>query len=64
MDERYVLHRYKSTSHAGVVGGVLMGLWFLYENWAHHRLRWDIGAIMLVMALVKIGSLIYYRTKQ
>ena len=30
-DERYVLHRYKATSHAAVVGAVLLGGFFLYD---------------------------------
>jgi hypothetical protein len=63
MDERFVLHRYKSTSHAAVVGGLLLGGWFLYEFYAHRRLRWDIGAILLAMAATKTGALLYYRLR-
>jgi hypothetical protein len=61
MDERYFLHRYKASSHAAVVGGVLMGGWFLYQHIAHHQQRWDIIAIMGAMALTKLGFLLYYR---
>ena len=61
MDERYFLHRYKASSHAGVVGGVLMGGWFLYEHLANGHLRWDIAVIMGAMALTKLGFLFYYR---
>ena len=61
IDERYVLHRYKATSHAAVVGSVLLGGFFLYDFLARDLLRWDIAIVMTVMAVTKLGALVYYR---
>jgi hypothetical protein len=62
-DERFVMHRYKSTSHAAVVGAVAMGGWFLYQHYARDTLRLDILVIMLAMAVTKLGSMLYYRLR-
>jgi hypothetical protein len=61
IDERYVLHRYRATSHAAVVGGVLLGGLFLYEFFTHDALRWDIAVVLAAMAVTKLGVLAYYR---
>ena len=61
VDERFWMHRYKATSHAAVVGGVLMGGWFLWEHLANQRLRWDIAVIMGAMAVTKLAVLAWYR---
>ncbi len=62
-DERFQQHRFKSTSHAAVVGGVLAAGWFLYEHFAHGQFRWDLMSILLAMALTKIGAMVYYRLR-
>ncbi len=61
IDERFVLHRYKATSHAAVVGGVLLGGLFLYDFLARDVLRWDIAIVMAAMAVTKLGVLAWYR---
>ncbi len=61
LDERFLMHRYKSTSHAAVAGSVAMGGWFLYQQWGRGVLRWDIMAILTLMAVVKVGAMLYYR---
>ncbi len=63
MDERFMLHRYKSTSHACVVGSVLMGAWILYERFAHHQTRWDLLIILGAMAVTKLSFMLWYRHK-
>ncbi len=63
MDERFIMHRYKSTSHAGVVGAVLMGAWFMYERLAQHQNRWDLLIILGAMAVTKQSLLLWYRHK-
>lgn len=60
LDERYLLHRYKSTSHAGVVGGLALCGYFLYGQFAHDVLRYEFLAIAGLMALVKIVCLIWF----
>ena len=63
MDERFVLHRYKSTSHAAVVGGVALGGWFLFQYYAHHQFRWDLLVIATAMAVTKVSALLWYRLR-
>ena len=61
MDERFIMHRYRSTRLATIVGVVLMGGWANYELFVNHVLRWDLLIIMAAIALVKVGAMIYYR---
>jgi hypothetical protein len=63
LDERFVLHRYKSTSHASVAAALVMGGWYLYELYVNHVVRWDFLIIMGIMALVKIAFLIWYKVR-
>jgi hypothetical protein len=63
VDERFVLHRYKSTSHAAVVGGVALGGWLLFQFYAHHQLRWDLLIILAMMAVTKMSALAWYRLR-
>ncbi len=62
-DERFQQHRFKSTSHAAVVGGALTGGWFLYGHFVHGHFRWDLMSILLAMALTKIAAMAYYRLR-
>lgn len=59
VDERFAMHRYYSTRWSVIVGVALMGAWVIYESIANQVLRLDLIAIMLVMALTKIGLMIY-----
>ena len=61
-DERFALHRYKSTSRGGVSVAVLMGLWSLYDLFVHSRLRMDFLILLGIMAVVKLGFMARYRT--
>ena len=63
MDERFVLHRYKSTSWAGVVGGVFMGVWFLWDYYANDVHRWEFLVVMTVMAVTKLSLLLWHRLR-
>jgi hypothetical protein len=60
-DERFVLHRLKSTRLAAVVGLVSMLAWFAYQASARQIYRWDLLAIAGVVALTKMGAMLYYR---
>ena len=63
IDERFKIHRWKSTSLAAVVGAVLLGgLWF-WERFANHVTRHDILMVLVAMAVVKLGALLYYRLR-
>jgi hypothetical protein len=61
MDERYLMHRLRSTSLAGIVGSVAIGSLILYQFYVKDIFRWDLFAILMLIALVKIGAMIYYR---
>jgi hypothetical protein len=61
MDERFIMHRFKSTRLATLVGVVLMGVWFNYELLVNDRWRLDLLIILAVMAFTKVAALLYYR---
>lgn len=61
IDERFLMHRLRSTSLAAVVGAVLMGAWSLYNLYGRGIRRWDLMAILGAMAVVKLGAMLYYR---
>jgi hypothetical protein len=63
VDERFLMHRLRSTSLAGVAGGVLGGVLFLYQHWARRTTRWDLLAVLVVMAVVKVAAMLYYRSR-
>lgn len=60
-DERYLMHRLKSTSLAGIVGAVSIGVWLLIQYYRDHVFRLDLMIILGIIACVKLGALLYYR---
>jgi len=60
LDERFVLHRYKSTSHAGMAVALALGGWFLYDQVTVGRIRWDLLVLLGLMVAVKLGFLAWY----
>ena len=61
IDERFLTHRLRSTSVASIAGAVLAGGLFLYHNWVDHVRNWELFAIILTMAVVKQGLMLWYR---
>ena len=61
MDERYLMHRLRSTSLAGIAGAVALGAWTLYQYYAKNIFRWDLFIILMIIGLVKIVAMAYYR---
>jgi len=61
MDERYLIHRLRSTSLAGVIGAVSIGVWIMFQLITKNIIRWDLFIILLIMAVVKISTMIYYK---
>jgi len=59
-DERFILHRYKSTSHAGVAVAVALAAWLIHDQVVVGRIRWDFLALLGLMAVVKLGSMAWY----
>ncbi|MCB9418723.1 MAG: hypothetical protein H6667_02885 [Ardenticatenaceae bacterium] len=61
LDERFLMHRLYSTRLAAVVTAVVMAIWFEYELLVNGVYHWDTLAFLIVLAVTKVGALIYYR---
>ena len=61
IDERFLTHRLKSTSLAGVIGGVLAVGLFAYQHYVNPVWRWDLFAMAATMAAVKLTAMAWYR---
>ena len=60
-DERFIMHRYRSTRLSMIVGIILIVIWFNYELLANDHLRLDLLVIAGAMAVTKIVAMLYYR---
>ena len=64
IDERFLMHRLRSTSVAAVAGGVsALGL-FAYRYYVDHLWSWDLLAVGLVIVVTKWAFFIWYRFTQ
>lgn len=61
MDERFMMHRLRSTRLAAVVGVIAMAMWLSYEFFAHEIFRWDLLAVLGAMAVTKWVAMLYYQ---
>jgi len=61
MDERFIMHRYRSTRFAIIVCVVMIGVWINYEMFVNDVLRWDLLVILASTALAKVSAMLYYR---
>ena len=61
IDERFLEHRRRSTSLAGILSAVLSILLFEWRYLVDHILYWDLLAIGLTFVVVKMAVLIWYR---
>ena len=61
IDERFLMHRLRSTSIAGMAGTLLTGGFFFYYLFGSHVIRWDFFAIIATTAAVKLAVLAWYR---
>ena len=60
-DERFFTHRLKSTSIAGVCGGlVAVGLW-AYRYYVNDVFSWDLFTVAITMAGVKLAAMAWFR---
>ena len=57
VDERFLSHRLRSTSIAGVAGGCLALCLFLYRHYVDHVWNWDLLAVGLTFVVVKFAVL-------
>lgn len=62
-DERYVLHRYKATSHSAMVAAIVLGGLYIYDLAAHGTTRWDLLLVLAAMAVTKLSFMLYFRLR-
>jgi hypothetical protein len=62
IDERFLMHRLRSTSIGGLAAVVVAAAFFFYNLYVVHTIRWDLFAVIATAAVVKISVLIWYRT--
>ena len=60
VDERFLTHRQRSTSTAGMIGAALVGVLFLYRMYFEHITDWYLFAILLLVVLTKFALMAYY----
>ena len=60
IDERFLMHRLKSTSLAGVVGGVSAVGLFAWRYFIGHVWSWDLFAIAVTIVGVKLAAMAWY----
>jgi hypothetical protein len=63
IDERFLMHRLRSSSVAGMVGGTAAGGLFLYRMFVDQVRDWDLFAVLATIALVKVALMIYFRLR-
>lgn len=61
IDERFLAHRQRSTSLAGMAAALAAGGLFLYRHYADHTWNYDLLAVLALMVLVKFCALAYFR---
>ena len=60
IDERFLTHRRRSTSIAGVTGGMLATGLFAYRYYLDHHWSWDLFAVSLSIVVVKLALTTWY----
>jgi hypothetical protein len=61
IDERFLNHRLRSSSMAGIVGGLVAIALFEYRYFVHHVWSWDLFAVALTIVSVKLAVMAWYR---
>ena len=61
IDERFFMHRLRSTSIGGMAAVVVAGALFFYDLLLRHDIRWDLFAVIATAAVVKLSVLAWYR---
>ena len=63
VDERFLEHRRRSTSVAGLAGALVALCIFEYRIFAKHMVSWDLLAVLATMVLVKMGLMVWYKVR-
>ena len=60
MDERFLMHRLRSTRWAAIVGSVAMGVFMIYELIVRGTLSWHMLVVIGAMGITKWVTMLYY----
>ena len=60
IDERFLNHRLRSTSLAGIIGGVLASGLFAYRYYVNGVWSWDLLAVAATIVAVKLAVMAWY----
>ena len=60
VDERFLTHRLRSTSIAGIICAVTALVLFEYRYLVQHRPAWDLLAVGGVFVVVKLALMVWY----
>ena len=63
VDERFLDHRLRSSSLAGIVACLVAVCIFEYRLIFQHFISWDLFAVVCTMAAVKVAMMLWYRFK-
>jgi hypothetical protein len=63
VDERFLEHRRRSTSVAGIVGALAACGIFEYRLLVQHVENWDLFAVLVAMVATKLGMMLWYRMR-
>lgn len=63
VDERFLNHRLRSSSLAGIVGALVAIVLFEYRYYANHVWSWDLLAVAITFVVVKLAVMAWYRLK-
>jgi hypothetical protein len=60
VDERFLNHRLRSSSIAGIIGAVLAIVLFEYHFYVNRIWSWDLFAVATTFVAVKLGMMAWY----
>ena len=58
--ERFLNHRLRSTSLAGIIGALTAIGLFTYRFYADHRWSWDLFAVGITFVGIKLAAMAWY----
>jgi hypothetical protein len=61
MDERFLIHRLRSTRLAAIVGVIVIGMLIIYELLVQGTLSWQMLIVISTMAIIKWSTMLYYQ---
>jgi 4-hydroxybenzoate polyprenyltransferase len=62
-DERFLAHRQRSTSLAGIVSALSSLLLFAYRFYVKHVANWDLLAIGAIFVVLKMSLMVWYAVR-